>query len=119
MFWFYSAGEKAAHDATRYLSSVSQADMRTPGGGFNEAEVAAIARWIAQEELKDVLPFSDGILIIILCDGDSCGGGVPSTVRTSVKITLHDNILNALTTAFTSNTDVRLNSAVTMRYVGN
>ena len=119
MFWFYSVGEKAAHDATRYLSSATQAEMRTPGGGFNEADVAAIARWIAQEELREVLPFSDGILIGIQCDGDPCGSVVPSTVRTSVQITLHDNILNTLTSTFTGATDVKLKSAVTMRYVGN
>ena len=63
--WMYSAGQKAAHDATRFLATASQADLRTAGTGFNEARVAGLARWIAQEELGDVVQSTDGIVITI------------------------------------------------------
>lgn len=116
--WFYSAGQKAAHDATRYLATATQAELRTPGGGFNEARVSAIARWIAQQELGEVVPFTDGIAIAIECDGDVCGGLIPSRVRTDIRISLQDNLLAGLTTQYLGYTDMTMTSDVTMRYVG-
>jgi Flp pilus assembly protein TadG len=119
VFWFYSVGQKAAHDATRFLSTATQAEMRTPGGGFNEAKVAAVARWIAQEELQEILPFTDGILIDVQCNSGTCGATVPDTVHVGIQVTLHDTILNGITGDYLGNTDMVLVGNVTMRYVGN
>lgn len=123
VFWFYSAGEKAAHDAARYLSAVSQAEMRTIGTGFNETKVAATARWIAQQELDEILPSSDGIAINLSCQGGSvgsgCGTGIPATVYVGVTIALHDTLLKDISEYYLGNSAVNLNSNVTMRYVGN
>lgn len=118
IFWFYSVGQKAAHDAARYLSTVTQAEMRTPGGGFDEAKVAATARWIAQQELEGILPFSDGILIEVQCNGGTCGSAVPTTVHVGVKITLHDALLGDMTTPLLGNTNLVLLGNVTLRYAG-
>lgn len=118
IFWFYSVGQKAAHDAARFLSTSTQAEMRTPGGGFSEAQVAAVARWIAQEELQEILPYTDGILIDIHCNTGACGAAVPSTVHVGIQITLHDSILDGLTSIYLGSTDMLLVGNVTMRYVG-
>jgi hypothetical protein len=118
VFWFYDVGQKAAHDATRFLSTATQAEMRTAGGGFSEAKVAAVARWIAQQELEGLLPFTDGILIDVQCNAGACGLAVPSTVHVGVQIGLHDNILDSLTAESVGSTDMVLYGNVTMRYVG-
>ena len=115
--WFYSVGQKAAHDATRYIATATQAELRTPGGGFNEPRVPAIARWIAQQELGEIVPLTDGILITIQCDGDGCGLLVPVKVRTGVRIGLQDHLLGGLTTQYFGSTNMTLSSEVTMRYV--
>jgi hypothetical protein len=115
--WFYSVGQKAAHDATRYIATATQAELRTGGGGFNEARVPAIARWIAQQELGEIVPFTDNIIITIQCDGDGCGAATPTRVRTGVQTTLHDNLLGGLTVQYLGYTDMTLSSEVTMRYV--
>jgi len=115
--WFYSVGQKAAHDATRYMATATQAEMRTPGGGFNEARVPAIARWIAQQELGDIVTFTDGIVITMHCDGDGCAAKTPTRVRTGIQISLQDNLLGGLTVQYLGYTDMALSSDVTMRYV--
>jgi hypothetical protein len=115
--WFYSAGQKAAHDATRYIATATQAELRTGGGGFNEARVPAIARWIAQQELGEVVPFTDSIVITILCDGDGCGVQAPTRVRTSVQIAMHDDVLGGLTMDYLGSAGITIDSEVTMRYV--
>lgn len=118
IYMFYSVGQKAAHDATRFLSTVTQAEMRTPGGGFNEMRVAALARWIAQEELMDIVGFADGIMIRISCNARDCGADIPDTVQVQVQIALHDDVLGNLTSIYMGNTDVVVIGEVTMRYVG-
>jgi hypothetical protein len=118
IFWFYSVGQKAAHDAARYLSTATQAEMRTPGGGFNEARIAGVARWIAQQELVEILPFTDSILIDIQCNTGACGLAVPSTVHVGVQIGVHDDILDSMTSYYFGSTSRILLGNVTLRYVG-
>jgi hypothetical protein len=115
--WFYSVGQKAAHDATRYVATATQAELRTGGGGFNEARVPAIARWIAQQELGELVPLTDSIAIPIQCDGNACSSLAPARVRTWIEITLQDNLLGGLTEQYLGSTDMALSSEVTMRYV--
>jgi Flp pilus assembly protein TadG len=97
--WFYSVGQKAAHDATRYIATATQAEIRT------------------QQELGEIVTFSDGILITIQCDGDNCGLLAPVRVRTAVRIGLHDNLLGGLTMDYLGSAGMTMNSEVTMRYV--
>lgn len=118
IYMFYSAGQKAAHDAARFLSTATQAEMRTSGGGFSEARVAALARWIAQEELLEIVDLTDGILIGILCDDAPCGDAVPNTVQVTVRISLHDKLLGSLTSTYLGSTSMTMVSNVTLRYVG-
>lgn len=115
VFWLYSVGQKAAHGAARYLSMASQAEMRTPGGGFSEANVAATARWIAQQELEGILPFTDGVRIQIQCNGIACGAVVPTSVRVKVQISMHDALLADITSYFVGATGMVVAGDVTMR----
>jgi hypothetical protein len=115
--WCYSVGQKAAHDATRYVATATQAELRTAGGGFSEARVPAIARWIAQQELDEIVTLADGIVITVQCDGDGCGVQKPTRVRTSVQIALHDDVLGGLTMDYLGSAEMKMNSEVTMRYV--
>lgn len=115
--WCYSVGQKAAHDATRYIATATQAELRTGGGGFNEARVPAIARWIAQQELGEIVQFTDSIVITIQCDGDGCGLLAPAKVRTGVQIGLHDHVLGDLTMDYLGSAGMTISSEVTMRYV--
>lgn len=117
VFWFYSVGQKAAHDAARYLATATQAEMRT-AAGFNEANVAATARWIAQQELEEILPFTESILIDIQCNTGTCGGAVPASVHVGIQIILHDTLLGDMTSYYLGDTNLRLLGDVTMRYVG-
>ncbi|MEW7847596.1 TadE/TadG family type IV pilus assembly protein [Massilia aurea] len=115
--WYYSAGQKAAHDATRYIATATQAELRTPGGGFNEARVPAIARWIAQEELGEVVAFADGADVTLLCDGAGCISGAPTKISTAIQIPLQDRLLGPLTENYLGTTNLTIVSKVTMRYV--
>jgi len=117
--WFYSAGQKAAHDSTRFLATASQAELRTGGTGFNEARVAGLARWIAQEELGDIVQSTDTIVITIQCNEVGCGSSTPETVRTYIQIVAEDTIFSSLTQDYLGAGTVIMTSDVSMRYVGN
>jgi hypothetical protein len=116
VFWFYSVAQKAAHDSARYMTSVTQAEMRTPGTGFGEPKFVAVGRWIAQQELTELVPLTDGIPIDIQCDPGPCGIGVPRTVRVKVGIALHDMLLDSMTSDYLGATDIALIGDVTMAY---
>lgn len=118
IFWVYSAGQKAAHDAARFLSTATQAEIRTGGSGFNEARYPAVARWIAQQELMDVLPMVESIAIGPLCDNVPCSTTVPQNVRVSVEISFRDEIFEDLITAYLGSPNIILKSQVELRYVG-
>jgi hypothetical protein len=119
VFWFYSVAQKAAHDSARYMTSVTQAEMRTPGTGFGEPKVVAVGRWIAQQELTELVPLTDGIPIDIQCEPGPCGAKVPQTVRVKVAIVLHDMLLDSMTSDIVGSTDAVLVGDVTMAYAGN
>lgn len=118
VFWYYSVAEKAAHDAARYLSSVTPAEMQTTGTGFDETKIVAVARWIAQEELREIVPATDGVPIDIICQPGPCGSVVPNTVQVRIAIAVHDQVLGDLWPENMPASNLVLHSDVTMRYVG-
>jgi Flp pilus assembly protein TadG len=117
-FWYYEASQKAAHDAVRFLSTASQADMRTPAMGGAEAAVASVARSIIAEEISSVTPYVYPLYVDVHCDFRTCGNGVPTTVRVSISMRLKDNIFGPLTSAFFGEDGILMVADVTMRYVG-
>lgn len=118
LFWAYSATQKAAHDAARFLSTATQAEIRTGGGGFNEARYPAVARWIAQQELMDIVTWADGITIFILCDGVPCNVTRPETVRVRVEVSLRNDVFPELIALYLDNSNFVLKSHVVLPYAG-
>lgn len=88
ILWHYTVAQKAAHDAARYLSSVSEAEIKTPA--LAPAAVA-VARDIANAELADLNPGPYPPSVTITCDAALCDGySVPTTVRVIVRMEMHD-----------------------------
>lgn len=118
IFWVYSATQKAAHDAARFLSTATQAEIRTGGGGFNEARYPAVARWIAQQELMDIVPWAEGITITPFCDNIACNSARPSTIRVRVEVSLRNDIFPDLISAYLGSANIVLQSRVVLPYAG-
>jgi len=118
LFWAYSATQKAAHDAARFLSTATQAEIRTGGGGFNEARYPAVARWIAQQELMDIVTWAEGITISPHCDDVQCNLTRPSTVRVRVEVGLRNDIFPSLIALYLGNSNIVLTSKVVLPYAG-
>jgi Flp pilus assembly protein TadG len=119
VFWYYSVAQKAAHDATRFLSTATQVEMRTQGVGYGEAPMAGIARAIAVAEIQEIMPVMSAVTIDVQCDLNTCGLGVPQTVRVAVRMRFKDDILDTITSGFYGPDGLLLAGDLTMRYVGN
>jgi hypothetical protein len=120
IFWHYTAAQKAAHDAVRFLSTASAAEMRTPGAGGTEAPIAAAAREIVRMELAELNPGPDQPFIDVQCNGIGCAGfTIPTKVTVSVRMPMYDEFFGAFTAQFTGGDQILLQAAVTMDYVGN
>lgn len=115
VFWHYTVAQKAAHDAARYLSGVSLAEMTAPG---RIGKVIAVAQAIATAEMSDLNPGPYAPGVTIQCDGVSCFGfAPPSTVRVVVQMPIYDDIFPAFTSELVGAYGWLLTADVTMRYV--
>lgn len=119
VFWYYSVAQKAAHDAARFLSTASQAELRTPGAGNGPAAVAALAREIAETETAVLNSVMDPKYIDVQCNFGTCGAGVPATVRVFIQMRMRDDMFAPYTYAFYGQDGLLLTADVTMRYAGN
>jgi hypothetical protein len=129
IFWYYSVAQKATHDAARFLSTATQAEMRTLGSGGGEASAAALARWIAYTESEVLQGVTTPLWIYVECGvptGSSgfisygnCGFVVPQTVRVHMEMGINDDIFPEYTFRFFGENGLRLTADVTMRYAGN
>ena len=94
VFWHYTAIERAAQDAARYLSRVPLGDMNNPA----RAPAAAVAGQIVAAELAELSPGSIPYGLTTLCDGQICIGVVtPSTVTVNIQLYLEDTSFSWLT----------------------
>jgi|GEM_PF-755094 len=132
VFWYYSVAAKAAHDAARFLSTATQAEMRTLGDSGVEARVATIAFWIADTETEVLKPVMERRNIEAQC-GYLTGTGAsayikygrcqenftPLMVRVSVSWTMYDNLFGEFTSALYPEEGLHLVPDATMRYAGN
>lgn len=114
-FWHYTAAQKAAQDAARYLSMVPAAEMRSP-----ELALAAtnIAVEIARRELAELAPGTTIKQPQAKCDGLDCGsipGAVPEKVRVFINFGMVDNIFGVVDTG---RYGLLITADVTLRYVG-
>jgi hypothetical protein len=116
VFWHYTAAQKAAHDAARYLSSVPTMQINTPGRTTN---VVQVAQAIAQAETEGLNPGPYPPVISVLCDGLICDGfSVPTTITVGVRVAMFDDSLYWLTSDVIGASPLPLTATVTMRYVG-
>lgn len=116
-FWHYTVAQKAAHDAARYLSTVSVREMRS---SVLSATAGRIAQGIVEEELADLLPGQEAPSIEIFCGGTKqCTGytntAMPETIRVRVDLNMFDNVFGAVYTGFYG-LHIGVNAEV--RYVG-
>lgn len=104
-FWHYTAAQKAAQDGARYLSTVSEQEMRDP----TLALVAAnTAREIIREELAELLPAQNSIAVVLHCGTAANGvmnlctgvgdGPLPEVVDVSVQFRLRDQLFGFVNT---------------------
>lgn len=119
VFWYYSVAQKAAHDAARFLSTASQAELRTPGAGNAPSQVARIAWEIADTETAVLNSVMDPKYIDVQCNFGTCGDGVPATVRVFIHMRMRDDMFAPYTSAFYGQDGLHLTADVTMRYAGN
>jgi hypothetical protein len=132
VFWYYSVAAKAAHDAARFLSTATQAEMRTLGDSGVEARVATIAAWIADTETEVLKPVMERRAFEAQC-GYPTGTGtppnimyqrcnqniLPSTIKVYVGWTLYDDLFGEFTSALYPEEGLHMQPDVTMRYAGN
>jgi hypothetical protein len=123
LFWHYTVSQKAAHDAAIFLASASAVEMRAvPVGGSTETPIAVIARKIAADEIAELNPGGRyQPAIMVLCDGVfACTGqSLPRKITVSIQMSVTDDFLPDITSAFVSTDGILLQSYVTLNYVGN
>lgn len=98
VFWHYTAAQKAAYDAARYLSSVSEQEMRDD---VLAPAAAAIANEIAQAEIAELSPGRGARpRVEIQCGGARCDGvwdaPLPRTVTVTVRMGMFDDLFNVV-----------------------
>lgn len=117
VFWHYTVVQKAAHDATRYLSRVPLAEYKSP---TRAGYAVAVAQAIIAAEMSDLPPGQSPMSITIQCDGISCDGlSPPTTLRTVVRIAMFDDFYTEPTSEVVGDNGLLLTADVTMRYVDN
>jgi hypothetical protein len=115
-FWHYTAAQKAAQDAVRYLAAVPAAEMRSRKLA---KAAAAIAVEIAQREIAELAPGTEIDTPQAICDGANCGslpGIVPTKVRVLINFGMVDTFFGAVETG---RYGLQITADATMRYVGN
>lgn len=115
VFYHYTAMQKAAQDAARYLSTISHQEMRNP----DLAEGAeAVAIGIITMELAELNPGLYPPRVRISCGNMSCAGlgarPMPETVSVQIQADLYD----FLGMVEVGRYGLPLNVEVTMNYVG-
>ena len=116
-FWHYSVAYKAAFDSARYLSTISEQEMR-------EGALARAAENITNEiiltEIAELRPRgSVRPMVTILCGQVLCRGigglPLPQTVSVSINMDMHDDIFGLDLGRYGIPISVRTE----VRYVGN
>jgi hypothetical protein len=119
-FWHYTVAQKAAHDAARYLATVSQKEMKTASSGGTGAPVVQIAQAIARKEIEELNPGPDTPYVGVDCKPVGCTGFVvPTKIHVVVQMMVVDELFSPFTDFFLGEQHgVLLTADVTMRYVG-
>jgi len=121
IFWHYTMVQKAAQDATRYLSTVPVAEMLTPGPA---KAAGALAAQIATREIAEISPETVVSDVLAFCiTGNvtiNCGSGLATTTPpTAVRVTLSIAMFDPSGFIDTGWNGLQITANYTMRYVGN
>jgi|AraplaDrversion2_2_1032049.scaffolds.fasta_scaffold01266_25 Flp pilus assembly protein TadG len=114
--WHYTAAQKAAQDAARYMAGVPAAEMRSRRLA---ADAQRIAEEIARQEIAELAPGTYFDPPQVTCDGLSCGsaiGRTPSKVRVYITFGMADTFFGVVDTG---RYGLLITADVTMRYAGN
>lgn len=115
-FWHYTAVQKAAQDAARFLASVPKQHMRSARLAADDAQTATR---IAQIEMAELSPGHEAPTIEVFCGTSACNGTgprpLPTSVRVLVKMNMYDTIFGL---APTGRYGFALTADVTFPYVG-
>lgn len=114
--WHYTAAQKAAFDAARYLSGISAQEMREPALAMAAAD---IAKEIIETEIEALRPGGNyDIAVEIQCGDNQCrgvrSGTLPDTVTVGVSMNMYDQIFGLSTGRY----GVPIEARYEMRYVG-
>ncbi len=116
-YWHYTAAQKAAYDAARYLSTISEAEMRRPVLALAARDTAAA---IVNAEIAE-LGFRDAPVKITFncgpvnyCDGVG-SQALPPTITIGVQLFVRDTLFNQIDTG---EFGWSITGAATVRYTG-
>ncbi|HJU99748.1 MAG TPA: TadE/TadG family type IV pilus assembly protein [Burkholderiaceae bacterium] len=116
VLWHYTAAQKAAHDAVRYLASASAQDMKDAA---RASYVVDMAHSIAAAETAELNPGPGSIVITPMCDGTACDGlALPATVTVTVRIRVDDIFFPNATMDMLGSSSMLLTANATYPYVG-
>ncbi|MBY0556452.1 MAG: pilus assembly protein [Burkholderiaceae bacterium] len=116
---YYTTAQKAAHDAVRYLATVSQREMKTPSGAGGLTPVARIAQMIGQQEMAGLHPGPSGADVWIDCTPQPCVGiFIPTKVRVVIQMQVTDELFAPFSGPFLGAGGMPLWVEVSMPYLG-
>lgn len=97
-FWHYTVAQKAAYDGARYISTISEQEMRD---GVLAPAAAAIAAEIVRAEIEELRPGRGARpRVVIQCGGEPCDGvrdaALPRTVSVTVRMDMFDDIFKVV-----------------------
>lgn len=114
--WHYTAAQKAAFDAARYLSGISAQEMREPALAVAAAD---IAREIVETEIEALKPGGTYYVAVdIRCGDNQCrevrAGTLPDTITVGVSMNMYDQIFGVSTGRY----GVPIEARYEIRYAG-
>jgi hypothetical protein len=116
VFWHYTAAQKAAQDAARYLSMVPSTEL---ADSTRVRYALKVAQDIAEAETAELNPGPDRPYISVTCDDWACDGfSAPTTVGVSVHLKMVDAYFPVATSLFGGDGGIVLRAAAKVHYVG-
>lgn len=114
--WHYTAAQKAAQDGARYLSTISEQDMREE---ILAAEAVDVTRQIVRAEIAELNPGATPPSIIISCGDEPCSGIGGLALPDTVSVTVRMRFFDLLGLIDTGRYGIPINATAELRYVGN
>lgn len=115
--WHYSAAQKAAQNAARYISTISVQEMRA---GNLALAAEAITLQLVQTQIAELSFAASTPAVAVSCSNFRCsgvgGGPLPPRVSVTVRMALFDQIF---TMVDTGRYGLPINIEVEVPYVGN